>query len=253
MSRVRKGLGIGLGLVGLIFLGSVACPPLSERDSPLDPVRLELGDPIPERGPAEKVGRVFLSQSAPSSGSRTLPFFARVADATTGQAISTPTFLLGGKTRIRGLIADEEGIFSLPLVGDAPRPLQVQAVGFFPLEQPARPGEICPFLLKPATSVQGQVEIRPGQRASSGTMALERADSPGHPLLLPVGGPTGYFASPLLEPGIWILSYRKHPRDVSEQGPSAVLELLGGPPTQVLVQLHQGSSLGRTPFIQVQN
>lgn len=209
---------MAIALLGLI--GSLVCPPVSERDDPADAARVR-----PRTGAAppaldlEPAGAEAAERtSLPMSGSHALRIEVRDADADlplpaaavelryedrAGRALSSSARLSAdGRVRLEGLPANRYEV-------------AVSLSGFFPaapqrVELPALEEPLLRFALRPAARIEGELRTVDGTPVASGVVRLAR--SPGGEFhLCPIDPRGDRFASPPLEAGVWRLEFLEYP------------------------------------------
>jgi len=234
----RLVLGSAMVLVLAALIGTLVCPPLSERPEPPAPTAPDpLADPEPAPLDFEPAGdgeRVTL----PTAGEHALNIEVLDGDARlpladalvelhyldrAGTPLSSSVGLRpDGKVRLASLPANRYRVV-------------VRRTGFFdPPDQevslPAVDEPSLRFELQPAAVIRGSLRCVDGSKVASGLVQLTRADD-GEFHLCRVDARDDRFESPPLRAGIWQVEFREQPRDRPAAGVHAEVAVV---PRQVM-------------------
>ncbi|MBL7009402.1 MAG: hypothetical protein ISR76_10415 [Planctomycetes bacterium] len=232
----RTVLGAAMVVILAALIGTLVCPPISERAEPPDPgLTRPLADPEPAPLDFEAAGgRVPL----PTASEHTVHIEVIDADARLplGEAEVELHYLDRAGNELRSPVELEpDGKVRLPSMPTNRYRISVRHAGFFdPPDQvvqvPAVTEPVLRFELRPAATIRGSLRTVDGGEVASGLVQLVRADD-GEFHLCPVDPRGDSFRSPPLRAGVWLVEYLEHAGDRPATGVSAHVAVV---PRQVL-------------------
>jgi hypothetical protein len=236
LRTVRLVLGPAMLVVLVALVGSLVCPPISERaEPPPDELVRPLADPVPAPlGPEEEAAAREVEARAEE-----YRVSLAVRDADSGLALA------GAQVAFHGVAPDGrelDGTAALDaggraeLVGLARGDYRLVArlEGWFPTEAaftlPGFEAAELELALVPAATIRGELVGVDGSAVVTGLVQLTRGDGAAFHLC-PVDPRSSSFASPPLEAGAWQVEYLERAGGRPAEGVSAALAVV---PRQVL-------------------